>query len=415
MLESRESSDAAMKSHFMHIEYLSLTNFRNFARLELVLPQGPILLHGANAQGKTSLLEAIYYLATCTSPYTIADWQLINWRAENDVIPFTRLSADIVTAHSPLDRVEITLVREANGDQRTRKDIRLNGVSKRVMDLVGQLNVVLFLPRDLSLIEGSPAERRRYMNATLCQTDRSYCEALATYEKLLPQRNALLRRISEGNASPGELDFWDGQLAESGAVLIASRQRLLRELEGLAQRAHLDLTGREEVLEIAYQPSFNPTAAGDGQLSFDTFGLDLHRELTADDIHPQFMDALAHSRAEHIERGVTLTGPHRDELRLTINQRDVGLFGSRGQARTAILSLKLAELAWMRDAIGEWPILLLDDVVAELDARRRTYLLERIDGATQSILTTTEPSAFAASFLEKAQLWQVVEGQISPA
>ncbi len=399
----------------MHIEYLSLTNFRNFARLELTLPQGPILLHGANAQGKTSLLEAIYYLATCTSPYTIADWQLINWRAENDVIPFTRLSADIVTANSPLNRVEITLTREPNGgEQRTRKDIRLNGVTKRVMDLVGELNVVLFLPRDLSLIEGSPSERRRYMNGTLCQTDRAYCEALATYDKLLPQRNALLRRIAEGNASPGELDFWDEQIAACGAVLIAGRQRLLRELEGLAQRAHLDLTGREEVLEIAYQPSFNPTVSGNGQLSFETLGLDLHRELAADDIQPQFQAALAESRAEHIERGVTLIGPHRDELRLTINQHDVGLYGSRGQARTAILSLKLAELGWMQDTIGEWPILLLDDVVAELDARRRTYLLDRIDGATQSILTTTEPGIFAEAFLQKAQLWHVVEGQISP-
>ena len=166
----------------MHIEYLSLTNFRNFARLELTFPNGPVLLHGANAQGKTSLLEAIYYLATSNSPYTTADWQLINWRTENDVIPFTRISADVVTRRSPLDRIEITLVREQNGgDARTRKDVRLNGVTKRVMDLVGQVNVVLFLPRDLSLIEGSPIERRAYMNATLCQTDRAYCEALATF------------------------------------------------------------------------------------------------------------------------------------------------------------------------------------------------------------------------------------------
>lgn len=397
----------------MHIEYLSLTNFRNFARLELTLPQGPILLHGANAQGKTSLLEAIYYLATCNSPYTTADWQLINWQTEHDVIPFTRLSADIVTGTSPLDRIEITLFREPNGhDQRTRKDIRLNGVSKRVMDLVGQLNVVLFLPRDLSLVEGAPAERRRYMDGTLCQTDRAYCEALSTYDRLLPQRNALLRRVGDGQASPEELDFWDAQLAEQGAILIAGRQRLLRELEGLAQRAHLDLTGRQEILEIAYQPSFNPTAGGDGQLSFSTVGLDLHRELTAEEILPQFVQALKERRREHVERGVTLIGPHRDELRLTINQRDVGLFGSRGQARTAILSLKLAELGWMHDAIGEWPILLLDEVIAELDADRRAYLLERINGATQSILTTTEPGVFTDSFREKAQLWQVIEGQI---
>ncbi len=399
----------------MHIEYLSLTNFRNFARLELSLPRGPILLHGANAQGKTSLLEAIYYLATSNSPYTTADWQLINWRAENDVIPFTRLSADIVTANSPLNRIEITLMREQNGpEQRTKKDVRLNGVSRRVMDLVGQLNVVLFLPRDLSLVEGSPAERRRYMDGTLCQTDRAYCEALQTYERLLPQRNALLRRVAESNASPSELDFWDTQIAQHGATLMAGRQRLLRDLEGLAQRAHLDLTGRQEILEIAYQPSFNPTAGADGQLSFSAPGLDLHRALGADEIYPQFLEALQLGRNEHIDRGMTLIGPHRDELRLAINQRDVGLYGSRGQARTAILSLKLAELGWMRDAIGEWPILLLDEVIAELDASRRAYLLDRIDGATQSILTTTEPGFFSEPFLRQAALWQVTEGQISP-
>ncbi len=399
----------------MHIEYLSLTNFRNFARLELALPQGPVLLHGANAQGKTSLLEAIYYLATSNSPYTTADWQLINWRAEDDVIPFTRLSADIVTERSPLDRVEITLTRERNGgEQRTRKDIRLNGVSKRVMDLVGQVNVVLFLPRDLSLIEGSPAERRRYMNATLCQTDRDYCEALSTYEKLLPQRNALLRRVADRQSSPDELAFWDVQLAEQGALLVAGRQRLLRELEGLAQQIHLDLTGKKETLEISYQPSFNPTATGDGQMSFSAVGLDLHRELDAAHILPQFQEALEAGRSEHVERGVTLVGPHRDELRFQINQRDIGLYGSRGQARTAVLSLKLAELAWMQEAIGEWPILLLDEVIAELDADRRAYLLDRINGATQSVLTTTDPGIFTESFLKNAVLWNVVEGQISP-
>lgn len=399
----------------MHIEYLSLTNFRNFARLELALPEGPVLLHGANAQGKTSLLEAIYYLATSTSPYTTADWQLINWRAEHDVIPFTRLSADIVSRRSPLDRVEITLMREQNGnDLRTKKDIRLNGVNKRVLDLLGQINVVLFLPRDLSLIEGAPAERRRYMNATLCQADRAYCEALSTYEKLLPQRNALLKRISERQSSPDELSFWDVQLAEHGAILIAGRQRLLRELEGLAQRNHLDLTGQKEILEIAYQPNFLPTAEGDGQLSFNALGLDLHRELAPQDIVPQFVEALEAGRRDHIDRGVTLTGPHRDEIRFQINQRDVGLYGSRGQARTAVLALKLAELSWMRDAIGEWPILLLDEVIAELDADRRAYLLDRINGAAQSILTTTDRGIFTDSFLKRAAAWHVVDGQISP-
>jgi DNA replication and repair protein RecF len=283
------------------------------------------------------------------------------------------------------------------------------------MDLVGLINVVLFLPRDLTLIEGSPTDRRRFMNDTLAQVDADYLTALNTYDKILPQRNALLRRIAERQAAPHELDYWDSQLIQSGAVLIAGRQRFLRELEGDAQKAHHDLTGKLETLTLQYQPSFTPTAEGNGQLSFDMIGLDLHRELSPDQIAPQFADQLASERDESILRGMTLSGPHRDELRLNINGRDTGLYGSRGQARTAVMALKLAELQWMRDRIGEWPILLLDEVVAELDARRRAYLLERIDGVTQTVLTTTEIEIFTAEFLERATIWHVQDGQIGPS
>ena len=187
---------------------------------------------------------------------------------------------------------------------------------------------------------------------------------------------------------------------------------MLRELETLAQRVHLDLTGRRETLEIEYQPSFLPTAEGDGQLSFNTPGLDLHRVLSPEDIVPQYLEGLLASRSEHIERGMTLSGPHRDELRLQINQRDLGLYGSRGQARTAVMSLKLAELYWMHEAIGEWPILLLDEVVAELDAERRAYLLDCIDGTTQAILTTTDRDVFFAVVPGTRGVLAGIEGRI---
>ena len=142
------------------------------------------------------------------------------------------------------------------------------------------------------------------------------------------------------------------------------------------------------------------------------FGLDLHRDLSAEQIAPQFTEQLMKEQAESIDRGMTLCGPHRDELRLNINGRDAGLYGSRGQARTAVMALKLAELTWMRDRIGEWPILLLDEVVAELDAHRRAYLLERINGATQTLLTTTDMDVFPAAFVDRATIWEVVDGQI---
>jgi DNA replication and repair protein RecF len=400
----------------MHVEYLSLTNFRNYARLEISLPADrPIVLHGENAQGKTSLLEAIYYLATSRSPYTASDRQLIHWRSEDDVIPFARLAADVDSKRNPFTRVEMALVleRTPDGVQRFKKTVRINGADKRVMDLVGLMAVVLFLPQDMSLVEGPPTDRRRFMDSTLSQVDKAYFHALHTYEKVLPQRNALLRRIADKGASVDELNYWDQKLVEAGSTIIAGRQRFLRELEVDAQKAHHDLTGKIETLTLQYQPSFMPTVENTGQLSFNTLGLDLHRELDPTSIAPQFADRLKSSLRESIDRGVTLFGPHRDELRLFINGRDAGLYGSRGQARTAVMALKLAELSWMKERIGEWPILLLDEVIAELDSKRRAFLLERVTGVTQTLLTTTELEIFSPSFLERASIWHVQDGQIT--
>lgn len=398
----------------MRVEHLSLTNFRNYARLELSLPEQPVVLYGDNAQGKTSLLEALYYLATSRSPYTSTDRQLIHWRTETDPLPFARIAADLRSEQHPPSRLEMTLMLDnSNGAPRFKKVIKLNGVDKRVMDVVGLLNVVLFLPQDLSLVEGAPVERRRFMDATLAQVEREYLEALDLFERLLPQRNALLRRIAERKANVAELAFWDEQITRSGAVLIAGRQRFLRELEALAQRTHDELTGSREVLTLQYQPSFTPTASGTGQLSFAAYGLDLHRQMDATEIAPQYLAQLKNEQADSIQRGATLSGPHRDELRLLINGRDCGLYGSRGQARTVVLALKLAELEWMRERLGEYPLLLLDEVVAELDSRRRAYLLSQLDGRAQTLLTATEMEIFAPDFLARSQLLQVNQGQIN--
>lgn len=399
----------------MHIEHLSLTNFRNYARLELPLPPKPIVLHGDNAQGKTSLLEAIYYLATSKSPYTTSDRQLIHWRTENEPIPFARMLAEVSNKQHPLQRLEMTLLLDTStGAQRFKKTIKLNNVEKRVMDVVGLLSVVLFLPRDVSLIEGSPSDRRRFMDTTLTQVNRTYAEALNTYEKTLPQRNALLKRIGEKRSRPAELGYWDQQLSAAGAVIISERQQFLRELEVKAQANHLALTGGIETLTLQYQPSFLPTVEGSGQRSFEVIGLDLNRQLNAESIQPQFAAQLHAEQRASIERGITLSGPHRDELRLFINGRDCGLYGSRGQARTAVMALKLAELDWMHDHLGEWPILLLDEVVAELDKNRRAFLLERLNNGAQTLVTTTELDIFTDEFIQRSELWRIVAGQIAP-
>ncbi len=400
----------------MRLFHLSLTNFRNYTRLELSLPTGPVLLHGANAQGKTSILEAIYYLATSRSPWTVTDKQLVNWRALDDIMPYTKIGAEVENTHRPLTKIDITLVKELTSDNENghfRKEIRVNGVARRAMELLGEMNVVMFLPQDLAIIEGSPADRRRYLNITLSQADQGYVRALHTYEKALIQRNALLRRIDKRQAIPAELAFWDDQLITSGSVIIAGRQRLLRDLEGLAQQVHHDLTGNTETLELQYQPNFTPTAKSSGQLSFNVYGLDLHRQMEPAEIEPQLRAALAERQREEIQRGVTLVGPQRDELRFIVNGYDLSLYGSRGQARTAVMAIKLAELGWMRSVTGEWPVLLLDEFIAELDTTRRAYLLDRIGGATQALLTTTEPDIFTKEFLSRATVFKVHAGQIA--
>ena len=398
----------------MQIDHLSLTNFRNYARLEFSLPTDkPIVLCGDNAQGKTSALEAIYYLATSSSPYTASDRQLIHWRTQNDPIPFARLSAELGNKNSRYHKLDVTLMLDmTSGIPRFKKSVKLNNVDKRVMDVVGLLNVVLFVPRDLSLVEGAPNNRRRFMNTTLTQVNLDYLLALNEYERLLPQRNALLKRIAERRASPAELEFWDEELASRGAVIVAGRQKFLREIEIKAQDTHHALTGGRETLSLKYLPSIMPTAADGRQLSFDVLGLDLNRQLTAKQVKPQFLRDLLEKQRESIQRGITLSGPHRDELRLFINEHDCGLYGSRGQARTAVMALKFAELQWMRDQIGEYPIFLLDEVVAELDSKRRAFLLERLDGQAQTLVTTTELDIFAPAFLGLARIFKVVNGQI---
>ncbi len=398
----------------MQIDHLSLTNFRNYARLEFSLPANkPIVLCGDNAQGKTSALEAIYYLATSQSPYTTSDRQLIHWRTEGDPIPFARLSAELSNMNSRYHKLDITLMLDmTSGSPRFKKSIKLNNVDKRVMDVLGLLSVVLFVPQDLALVEGSPKDRRRFMNTTLTQVSLDYLLALNEYDKLLPQRNALLKRIAEKRANLAELEFWDEKLADSGSVIIAGRQRFLRELEIKARDTHHALTGGRETLHLKYLPNVMLTAADSRQLSFDVLGLDLNRQLMAEEIKPQFLQHLNERQRESIQRGITLSGPHRDELRLFINERDTGLYGSRGQARTAVMALKFAELEWMRDQIGEYPLFLLDEVVAELDSKRRAFLLERLDGQAQTLVTTTELEIFSSAFLERALVFKVVNGQV---
>jgi DNA replication and repair protein RecF len=399
----------------MRVRHISLTNFRLYARLESALPAGPLILVGANAQGKTSLLEALYYLATAQSQHAASDKQLINFLALQETQPFARIVAEVET-QAEMRRIEMRLVLDptAHTDSRLRKEILLNGVKKRVGDLAGRVNVVLFLPQDMAIVEGAPSERRRYLDLALSQVDTTYSFALSEYTKILSQRNALLKQLQERSGNGDQLEFWDSKLCEYGGAVMAARIAALAELETLASAIHRELTAGSDSLRLAYHPAFDPTAAPEGQLGLP-LQVPVHQVgLAAPEIAERLKQKLAATRAEEIARGQTLSGPHRDELRFIANGVDVGTYGSRGQARTAVLALKLAEMEWMRRRTGEWPILLLDEVLAELDANRRRDLLNRLTQAEQCVLTTTDLNLFPPEFRAKASMWHIERGQVVP-
>jgi DNA replication and repair protein RecF len=407
----------------MHIRYLSLTNFRNYARLELALPRRSLLLYGANAQGKTSLLEATYLLATGSSPITSLDHQLIKWEAEAEGLPYARVWAEVVR-RDRIEELEVVLEKKplANGTTRLQKTIRVDRVRKRRADLNRRLNVVLFMPQDVELVAGPPAGRRRYMDNTLCQVDGVYCAALERYTAALRQRNAALRHLRDEGGDPAQLAPFEEVLAHEGVVVANGRRELVAALSQRADRIHQQLTGGAEWLRLGYQPNFDlaapPALRYQMELGLQPYGGTPLRVGT-EGLVVAFRQALLARRADEIARGVTLIGPHRDELRFVAgspaqgtHEVDLGIYGSRGQQRTAVLALKLAELEWMREQTGEAPVLLLDEVLAELDATRRRYLLAQVDSVEQTLLTATDPEMFSVDFRQRAVLWEVQQGII---
>lgn len=404
----------------MYITHLSLTNFRNYGRLELDVPVGPTLLHGANAQGKTNLLEALYYLATARSPYADHDQQLINWEAllPEEPIIVGRLVTQLVTNQGPR-QIEMRLIREQQGGQVSfRREALVDRRKVRLMDLLGNLRVVLFLPQDVQLVTGSPAKRRRYLNVTLCQTDPVYCRTLSSYNKVLEQRNAELRRIAETGAGRDVLPVYNDQLVELGSQIFVKRAGLIATLSQEAQRIHYEeLTDGQETLQVSYHPRL--TAAGVRRGGEETIeeateiGNWLQQQMGVDTVADRFQQSL--SEVQHLEltSGTTRIGPHRDDWRFWVSGRDLSSYGSRGQQRSAILALKLAEINWMGEQTGETPLLLLDEVVAELDERRRALVLTAVQDATQAILTATDPGMFTADFLGKANIMNVSGGRVT--
>lgn len=408
----------------MYLSHLSLTHYRNYQQLELDFSQPLTLFQGQNAQGKTNLLEAIYFLSTTKPVHAQNEREVVDWQAQSEPIPYSRIAATVQGQGRPL-HLEIIMSARGDGINFT-KQIKINGVSKRSMDLLGVMPSVLFLPADIRLIDGGPGERRRYLDIALCQIDRDYCRALSEFQKVLNQRNSLLRTLRDQPTRPptesveAQLGFWDEKLVQQGSLVMARRHNFVHQLQAVAYERHAALSDTREQLALYYTPSFNPghltelefTQLRDSHL-LNELSTTVNTLLTPAAVAEQYVAKLCSRRGRELTAGNTLYGPHRDDLRIVANDRDLRTYGSRGQQRTAALALKLAELQVSTAATGTAPLLLLDDVMSELDVQRRNTLLTALAGVEQAIVTTTDWEDFTPEFRRQAQLFHVHAGKVT--
>ena len=391
----------------MYLAHLTLHEFRNYHELDLALGRGLFLFYGDNAQGKTNLLEAVAMLATGSSFHAASDREVVNWRAPEHI---ARLRGDVKRRGDEDVQVEImvydpTPTQFENLEQPVstvelptntpRKRIKINGIPKRTMELIGQMRVVLFAPADLHLVDGSPDERRRFLDRTLCQVQPRYCQALVQYRKVIVQRAALLKRVRDREDDPRMLDYLDEKLAALASQIVFERQRMIEFLNGQTGALQELLSGGQERLRIVYRPSFKVDPAWN-----------------VIEAEQQYRVQLRQARPKEIHQGVCLLGPHRDDLEFSVNGVNMQVYGSRGQQRTAALAAKLAELAYMRANTAEEPLLLLDDVFSELDEQRRAHLLQEVQRHEQVLLTATTPASLPPAMLADTTVYRVNAGEL---
>lgn len=391
---------------YMYLSHLILDEFRNYNHLELSLGKGLFLFYGENAQGKTNLLEAVAMLATGSSFHASTDREVVNWRAPDHI---ARLNAQVMRREDDL-QIEMVIFDPAppvieNLPQHAktielpattqRKRVKINTIPKKVIDLIGQMKVVLFAPTDLHLVDGSPEERRRFLDRSLCQVQPRYCQALVLYRKIITQRSALLKRIRDNQEDPRLLDYLDERLTTLANLIIFERGRMVTALNEQTSILQESLSGGREHLQIVYRPSFK---------------VDPHWSTIEAPQH--YRKQLHEARKKEFIQGVCLLGPHRDDLEFLVNGVNMLTYGSRGQQRTTALSAKLAELAYMRASTGDEPVLLLDDVFSELDSQRRAHLLQEVLRHEQVLLTATDLSSFPEEIVAQAHTYQVVNGEV---
>ncbi|MDR0922456.1 MAG: DNA replication/repair protein RecF [Lactobacillales bacterium] len=346
----------------MRLKELTLNHYRNYDALDLTFDTSLNIFLGENAQGKTNLLESIYVLAMTRSHRTSHEKELIQWDAEGAKLQGT---VEKRTANLPLE-IQIT----AKG-----RKTKVNHIEqKKLSAYIGQLNVILFAPEDLSLVKGSPQVRRRFLDMELGQVSPIYLYDLVQFQGVLKQRNQYLKMMNDDKEKKDELylDILTEQLAEFGAKVLVARLEFIEKLQGWANKLHTKISHGKEELTLSYESSFP-----------------FEKEADFDEIREAYFEALMKNRKREIFKANTFLGPHRDELLFHVNGRNVAQFGSQGQQRTTALSVKLAEIDLMESVTGEYPLLLLDDVMSELDNERQLHLLEAIEGKTQTFVTTT--------------------------
>lgn len=372
----------------MYLETLHLRQFRNYKEQHVEFTAPKTILVGNNAQGKSNLLEAVELLATLRSHRIFGDRDLIR---EGEAI--AQISANLQRQNGVTD---LTLTLRRNG----RRTVALNSENlRRQMDFLGVLNAVQFSSLDLELVRGGPQGRRNWLDTLLIQLEPVYAHILQQYNLVLRQRNAFLKRHVEkqdATSLQSELAVWDAQLATTGTRVIRRRDRALERLTPIATAWHASISGSTEILQLKYSPN-----------------------VPLEQNHPEqvqqaFLAKIQQRSSAELHRGSTLVGPHRDEVELFINHTPARQYGSQGQQRTLVLALKLAELQLIEEVVGEPPLLLLDDVLAELDLSRQNQLLNAIQNRFQTLITTTHLGSFDSQWLNSSQILFVNAGEISP-
>jgi len=368
----------------MHLTDLTVQGFRNYDKAELSFSKGVNVFLGENAQGKTNLMESIYVLALARSHRTSRDKELIGWDHE-----FAKVSSVVQTNTTTLP-LEILLSNKG-------KRAKLNHLEqKKLSNYIGHLNVILFAPEDLSLVKGSPSVRRKFIDMELGQMSAIYLHHLSEYQKILKQRNQYLKQNKYNKEFDViYLDILTEQLAEHGSEVLFQRYRFVKQLEKWAGPIQDEISQDQEHLQIRYSSA-----------------VDFEQHTESSEINKDLLALYKENQSRELEQGTTVIGPHRDDLKFYVNEKNIQTYGSQGQQRTTALSIKLAEIELMKETTGEYPVLLLDDVLSELDDERQTHLLKAIENKVQTFLTTTSLDGVKLDLLSKPKVFHVKQGSV---